>query len=77
MQIVSNGNVKSCFLEKNKKNISNYCLLKILPRMLGVRTGKIIPPYFLLLLEHLITLPYLKEYPKIWTSQFGYLILCV
>ena len=39
MQIVS-WNVKSCFLGKNKKNISKCRLLKILPRVLSVKHKK-------------------------------------
>ena len=34
-------NVKSCYLEKIRKNISKYCLLKILPRVLMIKTTQI------------------------------------
>ena len=43
MQIVYNAqfawNAKSCFMEKIRKNISKYCLLKTLPRVLSVKNA--------------------------------------
>ena len=59
-------NVKSCFLGKNKKNISKCRLLKILPRVLSVKEP-----------IHIKNMAYLKNVFFSFPNSIGTIKLCV